>query len=210
MSRKNDRPPIQFRLRTLLALQAMDERRDPTSRRYISQFFADSAFYRQYVSELERVSAEAYVDAMQRDLAPKLDPSLRMLRREFPSLEIDWHSVRRAAEFIRIALHPPQAVQAYLRTAAPGELVNAGKPDFCANAGSAMQPARKNSILSALSLAFRMGGVQLLKLFLFKNLVELHSKCLSGRAILRFIGSAGCGLVHCMQLVDATWRYTQD
>ncbi|MBV5325604.1 MAG: CotH kinase family protein, partial [Rhodospirillaceae bacterium] len=56
----------------LLALQAMDERRDPTSRRYISQFFADSAFYRQYVSELERVSSEAYVDAMQRDLAPKL------------------------------------------------------------------------------------------------------------------------------------------
>lgn len=107
----------------LLALQAMDERRDPTSRRYISQFFADSAFYRQYVSELERVSSEAYVDAMQRDLAPKLDPSLRMLRREFPSLEIDWHSVRRASEFIRIALHPPQAVQAYLRTAAPGELV---------------------------------------------------------------------------------------
>ncbi|MBV5325603.1 MAG: hypothetical protein J0626_10270, partial [Rhodospirillaceae bacterium] len=31
--------------------------------------------------------------------------------------------MRRASEFIRIALHPPQAVQAYLRTAAPGELV---------------------------------------------------------------------------------------
>ena len=107
----------------LLALQAIDERRDPTSRRYISQFFADTAFYRLYVSELERVSAAGYVDEMQRALAPKLDPSLKMLRREFPELEIDWQSVRRAAEFIRIALHPPQAVQTYLRTAAPGELV---------------------------------------------------------------------------------------
>lgn len=81
---------------------------------------------------------------------------------------------------------------------APGELVNAGKPDFCANAGSAMQPARKNSILSKLSLEFRMVGIQLLGIVFLNTLVKLHSKCLSGRAVLRFVGSAGCRLVHCM------------
>lgn len=93
---------------------------------------------------------------------------------------------------------------------APGELVNAGKPDFCANAGSAMQPARRNSILSTLSLEFRMVDVRLLSIVFLNTLVELHGKCLSGRTILRFIGSAGCGLVHCMQLVDATWCHTKD
>lgn len=87
---------------------------------------------------------------------------------------------------------------------APGELVNAGKPDFCANAGSAMQLARKNSILSALNLVFLMASVRLLGIVFLNTLVKLHSKCLSGWAILCFVGSARCRFVHCMQLVDAT------
>ncbi len=106
----------------LLALQAMDEERDPAARQYISQFFADSAFYRLYLSELERVSDPEYVKALISDVSPKLGSSLRLLHREFPTLEFSWRPLRRSAEFIRIALHPPQGVQAYLRAARPGLL----------------------------------------------------------------------------------------
>ena len=107
----------------LLAVHAVDENRDPGSRRYISQFLADTAFYRLYIAELERVSRREYLDSLIADLDPVLEQSLLVLHREFPEIEAGWPAVRRAAEFIRIALRPPQALQAYLRASAPGSLV---------------------------------------------------------------------------------------
>lgn len=106
----------------LLALTAADESKSPAAREYISRFFADSAFYRLYIAELERVSDSAYVAGMIADLTALTGPALTILHREFPAEELDWREVRRSAEFIRIALHPPQAVQAYLRAKTPGQL----------------------------------------------------------------------------------------
>jgi hypothetical protein len=106
----------------LLAMQAFDEGEAPEAREYIARFFADTAFQRLYLSELERVSDSAYVEQMIAELEPMMAPSLKVLHREFPEIELDWHEVRRSAEFIRVALHPPRAVQAYLRARAPGRL----------------------------------------------------------------------------------------
>ena len=106
----------------LLALTAVDESKEPAAREYISRFFADTAFYRLYLAELERVSDSSYVEAMIRDLTDSTRTALRIIQREFPEQELDWTDVRRSAEFIRIALHPPKAVQAYYRGTADGRL----------------------------------------------------------------------------------------
>jgi hypothetical protein len=106
----------------LMALQAMNEAREPAARQYASQFFADSTFYRLYLSELERVSAPEYLEALIAEIGPELTRSLRLLRREFPGLEFSWEPLHRAANFIQIALHPPQGIQAYFRSASRGSL----------------------------------------------------------------------------------------
>ena len=106
----------------LLALQAADESREPSARQYIARFFSDTAFYRRYVAELERVSDSSYVRALAADLEPGLKGSLAILRREFPALDFSWEPLQRSANFIQIALSPPRAVQAYYRAAQPGQL----------------------------------------------------------------------------------------
>jgi hypothetical protein len=108
---------------TLLALMAQDERRALAGRRYISQFFADPEFYKLYVAELERVSDPKYVQALVDAVGPMLDRGRRILNRDYPEYEFTWTPIHRAAEFIQIALHPPKAVHAYLRTSSPGTLV---------------------------------------------------------------------------------------
>ena len=106
----------------LLALTALDESKEPAAREYISRFFADTAFYRLYLAELERVSDSSYVESMIRALTDSTRTALKIIQREFPEQELDWTEVRRSAEFIRIALHPPKAVQAYYRRTADGRL----------------------------------------------------------------------------------------
>ena len=107
---------------SLLALRALDENQTIGERRYLGAFLADADFYARYVAELERVSRPEYVDSLIADIGPDLQTSLAILHREFPSYEFSWHPIRRGAEFIRIALHPPRAVQAYLRSRGLGRL----------------------------------------------------------------------------------------
>lgn len=85
-------------------------------------FFEDEEFYAAYLSELERVSAPEYLDALEADLGPGLEAPLDVLHREFPEFEFSWLPFRQSAEYIRVALHPPRGVQAYLRGMTPDEL----------------------------------------------------------------------------------------
>lgn len=82
-------------------------------------FFRDEEFYAAYLAELERMSAPEYLDALERDLSPGLEAPLDVIHREFPEFELTWLPFRQSAEYIRVALHPPKGVQAYVRRAEP-------------------------------------------------------------------------------------------
>ena len=80
-------------------------------------FFRDEELYAAYLSELERVSAPEYLAGLEADLWPGLQGPLDVLHREFPEFELSWLPFRQSAEYIRVALHPPRGVQAYVRSA---------------------------------------------------------------------------------------------
>ncbi|MGH7541273.1 MAG: hypothetical protein ACRELC_09760 [Gemmatimonadota bacterium] len=101
---------------SLTALHGFEAEPDGDARFFPQGFFRDREFYALYLSALERVSAPSYVDSLIAYLQPIADRSLAILHREFPELELSWTPLRQTAQFIRLALHPPRGMHAYLRS----------------------------------------------------------------------------------------------
>lgn len=88
--------------------------------------FRDMDFYRLYVRELERVSGDGYLNALEEELSDGLSRKLDILHREWPSQGYDPSIFRGNRDTIRSALHPVFTVDAYVRSrsASPGQPVH--------------------------------------------------------------------------------------
>ncbi len=75
--------------------------------------FQDMDFYRAYIQELERVSSDAYIDGLIEALRPGLKAKLRLLHREWPSVDFDAGILRVNQRMIRSVLNAPVMIDAY-------------------------------------------------------------------------------------------------
>jgi hypothetical protein len=114
--------PLEFPSAAQAFQRDADGRLVPIERGFHDAIFADRDFYRAYVAELERVAAPAYLDALERDLAPGLAQAQRVLHREFPQAEPPYAMLRRNQQLVRSWLEPVAGVRAHLRGVEGGAL----------------------------------------------------------------------------------------
>ena len=90
------------------------ERLEEDPRGFHPRLFADRAFMAAYVSELERISDPAYLDALLAAIAPGVERNLRVLHKEFPWQRFDDSIFRENAKKIRDVLAPAKGLHVYL------------------------------------------------------------------------------------------------
>jgi hypothetical protein len=93
------------------------ERRAPVGARsalFLRAIFADLAFFEEYVRTLERISEESYLEGLLADLGVETERNLKILQSEFPQATFDPAVFFRNQKYIRTALDPVKAIQAYL------------------------------------------------------------------------------------------------
>jgi len=81
--------------------------------------FADPAFFAEYVAQLERISAEGYLEALLAELAPGIERNLRILHEDYPWLRFDTKIFEANRRTIRSVLEPAKGLHAYLERGGP-------------------------------------------------------------------------------------------
>ena len=98
-------------------LRAIYDTRDPHNYYYhlywLDSLFRDRDFYERYVTELERVTQPAYLEAFLDEIREDLDRSLRILHREFPAVSFDPEKLWKRQRFLRSWIEPPKALHAH-------------------------------------------------------------------------------------------------
>jgi hypothetical protein len=81
---------------------------------FYRQVFADADVYRAYVSELERVSAPEYLDALLTDLGPEIERNVAVLKHDYPRFRFARQPLVDNARYLRAVLSPPKGLLAHI------------------------------------------------------------------------------------------------
>ncbi len=81
--------------------------------RWFDSLFADQALYEAYVSELERLTKDGYVDDLLADLDEEIQQKLHIICSEFPDFNFDSELYRTNQNFVRAVLNPVKVAHAY-------------------------------------------------------------------------------------------------
>jgi len=84
-------------------------------RPYYETLFNDEAFFREYMTALERVSNPEYLDSFFSAIKDKLKNNLNILYREFPYYSFKRHVLYQNQRYIRAMLNPFKGLHAYFR-----------------------------------------------------------------------------------------------
>ncbi len=95
----------------------------PRLDRLNSSFFQDLELCSLYISELERVSAPAFLEDLLESQRAALDERLSVLYTEFPYYEFSPEVLRRNQAYIRSALAPAKGLHAFLGSVGEGQAV---------------------------------------------------------------------------------------
>lgn len=105
----------------------IDEIKGLTTRPYYRLFFDDPVLTERYLEELERVSADGYLEALFTETEPGFRANVSVIYRDEPFYNFDPHPYHANREVIRKALHPHRAISAYVNgTAVSQPLVDLG------------------------------------------------------------------------------------
>ena len=80
-----------------------------------AQFFKDDIFFKQYITELERLSKPSFLDSLFKTIDDDLDKNLLILASEFPYFHFDKDVLYDNQHYIRTVLNPTKAFYSYYK-----------------------------------------------------------------------------------------------
>jgi hypothetical protein len=107
--------------------EVIEEIRGETTDPYMRLFFDDPALTDRYLAELERISADGYLEALFAELEPGLQANVSIIYRDQPFYFLDRRPYFANRDLIRSTLHPYRAITAYVNGTPPaGPVVDLG------------------------------------------------------------------------------------